>query len=138
MHIRSAFLALSATLLASTAALAADLPARTYTQAPVYAPAPIFNWTGFYAGGNIGGGWADVSSSVSFGGVSLSGSETLSGIVGGGQIVRGGLAHLRNGQRMQPARHCPVPVHPPSSAGTSGCSRPGTKWPAGSGAKRGT
>ncbi|MGD9837918.1 MAG: outer membrane protein [Afipia sp.] len=54
MRIRSAFLALSATLLASTAALAADLPARTYTKAPVYAPAPIFNWTGFYAGVHIG------------------------------------------------------------------------------------
>jgi outer membrane immunogenic protein len=36
-------------------ALAADLPARTYTKAPVLeAPA---SWTGFYLGGNVGGGW---------------------------------------------------------------------------------
>ncbi|SNT57469.1 outer membrane immunogenic protein [Tardiphaga sp. OK246] len=53
-------------LLLSTAALAlvalaapasaADLAARPYTKAPAYAPAtPIYNWTGFYIGGHIGG-----------------------------------------------------------------------------------
>lgn len=37
-------------------ALAADLPARTYTKAPPYtAPAQIYNWTGFYIGGHVGG-----------------------------------------------------------------------------------
>ena len=37
-------------------AFAADLPARTYTKAPVYkAPEVIYNWTGFYIGGHIGG-----------------------------------------------------------------------------------
>jgi outer membrane immunogenic protein len=37
-------------------AFAADLPARTYTKAPVYkAPEAIYNWTGFYLGGHIGG-----------------------------------------------------------------------------------
>src|SRR5580700_484359 len=36
-------------------AFAADLPARTYTKAPVYkAPEAIYNWTGFYIGGHIG------------------------------------------------------------------------------------
>jgi outer membrane immunogenic protein len=40
-------------------ALAADIPARTYTKAPVYtAPAVIYNWTGFYIGGNVGGAFA--------------------------------------------------------------------------------
>ena len=39
-------------------ALAADLGARTYTKAPAYAPAPIYNWTGFYIGGHIGGAFA--------------------------------------------------------------------------------
>jgi outer membrane immunogenic protein len=40
-------------------ALAADLPARTYTKAPPPVPvmAPIYDWTGFYIGAN--GGWAD-------------------------------------------------------------------------------
>ncbi|MEW6642787.1 MAG: outer membrane protein [Pseudomonadota bacterium] len=38
-----------------TSAFAADLPARTYTKAPAYVPAPIYNWTGFYIGGHLGG-----------------------------------------------------------------------------------
>src|ERR1700739_623595 len=36
-------------------ALAADLPARTYTKAPAIV-APIYNWSGFYVGLNGGGG----------------------------------------------------------------------------------
>ncbi len=39
---------------ATVPALAADLAARRYTKAPPYA-APIYNWTGFYIGGHIGG-----------------------------------------------------------------------------------
>jgi outer membrane immunogenic protein len=40
-------------------ALAADLPARTYTKAPVYtAPQVVYNWTGFYIGGHVGGAFA--------------------------------------------------------------------------------
>jgi len=52
-------------ILLSTAALAlvalaapasaADLAARPYTKAPAYVPAPIYNWTGFYIGGHVGG-----------------------------------------------------------------------------------
>src|SRR5260370_6208966 len=45
-----AFVAVGATL----PARAADLPARTYTKAPAYV-APLYNWTGFYIGGHIGG-----------------------------------------------------------------------------------
>lgn len=36
---------------------AADMPVK----ALVAAPAPVMNWTGFYIGGNIGGGWGDRS-----------------------------------------------------------------------------
>ena len=40
-------------------AFAADMPARTYSKAPVYtAPALIYNWTGFYIGGHVGGAFA--------------------------------------------------------------------------------
>jgi outer membrane immunogenic protein len=39
---------------ATVPALAADLGARRYTKAPAYAE-PIYNWTGFYIGGHIGG-----------------------------------------------------------------------------------
>src|SRR6266481_9363170 len=43
---------------AAVPALAADLGARApYTKAPVYA-APIYNWTGFYIGGHIGGAFS--------------------------------------------------------------------------------
>jgi outer membrane immunogenic protein len=37
------------------AANAADLPARTYTEAPVIAPVTLYNWTGCYLGGYVGG-----------------------------------------------------------------------------------
>jgi outer membrane immunogenic protein len=43
---------------ATVPALAADLPARTYSKAPAYAPQPIYTWTGFYIGGHIGGAFA--------------------------------------------------------------------------------
>jgi outer membrane immunogenic protein len=46
----------AAFLMGTTAASAADLPARTYTKAPAVAPAAI-NWTGFYAGVFGGYGW---------------------------------------------------------------------------------
>jgi outer membrane immunogenic protein len=62
---------------ATVPALAADLAAapRTYTKAPAYAQ-PIYNWTGFYIGGHIGGAFA--------GSNSLQGdSRFLGGIQGG-------------------------------------------------------
>src|SRR4051812_4424177 len=43
---------------ATVPALAADLGARPYTKAPAYAAAPIYNWTGFYIGGHLGGAFA--------------------------------------------------------------------------------
>ncbi len=48
--------------LGTASAFAADLPARTYTKAPAYVPAPIYNWTGFYIGGHVGGAFAGNSS----------------------------------------------------------------------------
>ena len=40
-------------------AAAADMPAQTYTKAPVYTPPQvIYNWTGFYIGGHVGGAFA--------------------------------------------------------------------------------
>jgi outer membrane immunogenic protein len=61
---------------ATVPALAADLAARPYTKAPAYA-APIYNWTGFYIGGHIGGAFSGDSS--------LSGSDGrfLGGLQGG-------------------------------------------------------
>jgi outer membrane immunogenic protein len=67
---------------ATVPALAADLPARTYTKAPAYV-APIYNWTGFYIGGHIGGAF---SSDNNFGGLSTGNNGNarfLGGLQGG-------------------------------------------------------
>ncbi len=54
------FAAAATVLLASTAS-AADLAARPYTKAPAPVVVPVYNWTGFYVGGNVGGKWTDQS-----------------------------------------------------------------------------
>jgi outer membrane immunogenic protein len=59
-------------------AFAADMPPRPYTKAPAYtAPQAVYNWTGFYIGGHVGGAFA--------GDNSLQGSEGrfLGGVQGG-------------------------------------------------------
>src|ERR1700748_3993883 len=69
----------SAALIAFAApAFAADLPPRPDTKAPVYtAPVAVYNWTGFYIGGHVGGAFA--------GNNSLQGSDGqfLGGVQGG-------------------------------------------------------
>ena len=47
-----------ATIAVSATGFAADLPARTYTKAPVPVASPVYNWAGFYVGLNGGGGSA--------------------------------------------------------------------------------
>jgi outer membrane immunogenic protein len=47
-------------------AFAADMPARPYAKAPAYtAPAVVYNWTGFYIGGHVGGAFAGDNTLVS-------------------------------------------------------------------------
>ncbi len=71
----------------SGSVLAADLPARPYKAPPVVV-APIYDWSGFYIGGN--GGWGQSHSCVDF--LTASGLDTAegcasrSGGVIGGQI----------------------------------------------------
>jgi len=55
--IAAAAIAVSA-VIGMGAASAADLPARTYTKAPA-AVVPVYDWTGFYIGGEVGGRWSD-------------------------------------------------------------------------------
>ena len=60
-------LSLSAAALAAAPALAADLPYRA--AAPAYvAPLPVFTWTGFYVGVNVGGAFRNNNSSIAPGG----------------------------------------------------------------------
>jgi outer membrane immunogenic protein len=67
---------------------AADLPepGAPPVAPAAYAPAPPpFSWTGFYMGGNVGYSLANASQTVTGGGLSITGNETLDGIVGGVQ-----------------------------------------------------
>jgi outer membrane immunogenic protein len=73
-------------LLLSTAALlafaggavAADLPPRPYTKAPAYtAPAVVYNWTGFYIGGHLGGAFGGDSN------IQGTGGRFMGGVQGG-------------------------------------------------------
>jgi outer membrane immunogenic protein len=82
-------------------AFATDLPAPVY-KTPVYkAPAasPLYNWSGFYIGGNGGYGWGKANTDIAFGegnvipsqvvplpGFAHSDSAKLNGLNGGGQI----------------------------------------------------
>ena len=59
-------------------AFAADMQPRPYTKAPAYtAPAVVYNWTGFYIGGHVGGAFSD--------GTNLLGEDArfLGGVQGG-------------------------------------------------------
>jgi len=71
----------------STAAYAADLP--VYTKAPP----PVYSWTGFYVGGNVGYSWGNSDSTVSFidsktGAMLYSADQgfALDGVIGGAQF----------------------------------------------------
>ena len=73
-------------------AVAADMAPR-YAKAPPPAPVVVYNWTGCYIGGNIGGGWArttqDRAGIVNVGPVVPAtnyGSSDGSDFVGGAQI----------------------------------------------------
>lgn len=91
-----ALIAAMSTVASSLIGHAADMPVK----APVAVAAPAYNWTGFYIGANIGGGWGSRSvnytpndpatsfyfSPAGFGGAPPSGSFTTSGVIGGLQL----------------------------------------------------
>ena len=66
----------------SSGAFAADLAIR---KAPPPPPIiPVYNWTGFYIGGNVGGAWETGTITDNLFDVSF--SRTRSGFIGGGQV----------------------------------------------------
>lgn len=84
------FLASTALALLAGPALAADLPARTPAPAPqAFTAPPVFTWTGFYAGANIGWTQNEISArNRGFGGTAGAGaypnfSKTSNGFIGG-------------------------------------------------------
>jgi len=70
--------------LGTASAVAADLPARTYTKAPVYA-APIYNWTGIYVGAHIGAAFGGDNAFAATD-PALTSSKRDAAFLGGGQI----------------------------------------------------
>jgi outer membrane immunogenic protein len=91
----STFKAIATAAFTSIAAMhsasAADLAARPYTKAPVMVE--VYNWTGFYIGGNAGYSWGRSSTDASFFNATTnalvgvgSGAFDMNGWVAGGQI----------------------------------------------------
>lgn len=75
---RKLLLGAAAIVMSAAPALAADLPARPYTKAPAYtAPEVVYNWTGFYIGGHVGGAFAGDNN------IAGSDGRFLAGIQGG-------------------------------------------------------
>lgn len=84
--IRRLLLSTSALIAVAGSAFAADLPYRA--PPPVYAPvAPIFTWTGFYLGGQIGYAWGTDSFTVYGPASAFYGQRyTPNGVVGGAHV----------------------------------------------------
>jgi len=76
----TALLAAASLFALAQAASAADLARPIYKAPP--AAIPVWNWTGFYVGGNIGGAWSTTDVTGPFGGTA---SVDNSGFIGGGQ-----------------------------------------------------
>jgi outer membrane immunogenic protein len=60
MKKKLSLLAVAASMLVSSAAYTADMAPR-YTKAPPPAPVPVYDWTGFYVGVELGGKWGNTT-----------------------------------------------------------------------------
>lgn len=83
--LKAASLAAALAIGLAQAGFAADMPVK----APVYkAPmvAPVYNWTGFYLGGHVGGAWSNADAINSAGGFLPAPAGTTIGIDGAGVL----------------------------------------------------
>jgi outer membrane immunogenic protein len=62
-------------------ALAADIPRKAPVAPAYFNPAPAYTWSGFYAGANLGWGWARASLTVA----GATGTSNFDGVLGGVQ-----------------------------------------------------
>lgn len=68
-------------------ASSADLQRPIYKAPPAPpAPPPFYNWTGFYGGVNVGGSWGRQKVTAAGAGATVTHSDHLNGVIGGGQI----------------------------------------------------
>ena len=95
----SAVIAVSA-IASVSASLAADLAPR-YKAPPVAAPVMIYNWSGCYIGGNVGGGWKrnTLNTTTTFLGTPVAftnlGSDNGSSVIGGAMSGPGSTTSAR-------------------------------------------
>jgi outer membrane immunogenic protein len=87
----SALLIATSVIAFTQIASAADLPRKAPAVVP--APAPVYNWTGFYIGGHVGGAWTSADGSwdplpspIAFSANQISGDFNGTGIIGGVQV----------------------------------------------------
>jgi outer membrane immunogenic protein len=87
--------ALAVVALIGTPAFAADMARKMPVKAPPPAPAPVYNWTGLYFGGHVGGVWANADyAHINNGGVVEGFSQNASAVTGG--IHGGGMYQWGN------------------------------------------
>ncbi|HXW26102.1 MAG TPA: outer membrane beta-barrel protein [Xanthobacteraceae bacterium] len=76
--------AVAPALLTALAANAADLPVAP-APVPLYGP-PLFSWTGFYVGGNVGGAWAQSNVTDTLFGLNFTNGDSNGRFIGGGEV----------------------------------------------------
>jgi outer membrane immunogenic protein len=82
-------LAATATMALAAPAIAADLPARTYSKAPVMVN-PVYDWSGFYIGANAGGAWENTQTNYSYTSFPASAPPGFEDVFGPGGILNSG------------------------------------------------
>ena len=86
LYVAGAIATVMATMWTIGAASAADLPRPIYTKAPPPMVPLMYNWTGFYAGVNVGGSWGHQDTTLGSGPVTVTNSNHIDGVIGGAQV----------------------------------------------------